>query len=244
MLTNFESRKLFNQFLEFIDQTHDQPVEAELTEDIENKVKDLEISYENDSSVIIREALSKFPIPYDCRHLGFRGCNTKSWKFLIDVLSDDNHSFNFPQAYHYPEGYGSRRIKNKQYDAQWKLCDEACKRLLVFLGKTFGWTFPKGFKLYEKIVTGPEREYRFKFRTRGFGGDQSIGVTTGPIDDSGPDWSGYDEVKLLSKINQLNKKLTLNPDCHEALDHLIPYIKYGRETYGWSDERTRALVSA
>jgi hypothetical protein len=158
---------------------------------------------------------------------------------LIDVLSDDNHSFNFPQAYHYPEGYGSRRIKNKQYDAQWKLCDEACKRLLVFLGKTFGWTFPKGFKLYEKIVTGPERGYRFKFRTRGLGGYLSITETTGPI---GGD--GYDEAKLLSEISQLNEELTFNPDCHEALDRLIPYIKYGQETYGWSDARTRALMSA
>jgi hypothetical protein len=162
---------------------------------------------------------------------------------LIDVLSDDNHSFNFPQAYHYPEGYGSRRVKNKLYDAQWKLCDEACKRLLIFLGKELGWTFPKGFKLYERIVTGPEREYSFKFRTRGPSGDQSIRVTTGPIDDSGPDWSGYDEVKLLSKISQLNKKLTLNPDCYEVLDRLIPCIKYGRETYGWSDEDTKGLMS-
>ena len=243
MIIHPESRKLFKQFLEFIGQTHDQSVEAEPTEGIERKVKDLEVSYENDSSVIIKEAPNKPSIPYDCRVLGFRSSNTKTWRFLMDVLSDDNHSFNFPQAYHYPKGYGLRRIKNKQYDAQWKLCDEACKRLLVFLEKTFGWTFPKGFKLYEKIVTGPEREYRFKFRTRGFGGDQSIGVTTGPIDDSGPDWSGYDEVKLLSKISQLNKKLTLNPDCYEVLDRLIPCIKYGRETYGWSDEDTKGLMS-
>ena len=56
MLINSENRKLFNQFLEFIDQTHDQSVEAEPTEGIESKAKDLEISYENDSSVIIREA--------------------------------------------------------------------------------------------------------------------------------------------------------------------------------------------
>ena len=239
MLINSENRKLFNQFLEFIDQTHDQSVEAEPTEGIESKVKNLEISYENDSSVIIREAPNKPSIPYDCRVFGFRSSNTKTWRFLMDVLSDDNHSFNFPQAYHYPKDYGLRRIKNKQYDAQWKLCDEACKRLLVFLGKTFGWTFPKGFKLYEKIVTDPERGYRFKFKTRGLGGHLSITGTTGPID-----MDGYDEVKLLSKISQLNKKLTFNPDCHEALDRLIPYIKYGQETYGWSDERTRALMSA
>ena len=239
MIINSESQKLFKQFLEFIGQTHGQSVEAEPTEGIERKVKDLEVSYENDSSVIIREAPNKPSIPYDCRVLGFRSSNTKTWRFLMDVLSDDNHSFNFPQAYHYPEGYGLRRIKNKQYDAQWKLCDEACKRLLVFLGKTFGWTFPKGFKLYEKIVTGPERGYRFKFRTRGLGGYLSITETTGPI---GGD--GYDEVKLLSEISQLNKELAFNPDCHEALDRLIPCIKYGQETYGWSDERTRALMSA
>ena len=239
MLINSENRKLFNQFLEFIDQTHDQSVEAEPTEGIESKAKDLEISYENDSSVIIKEAPNKPSIPYDCRVLGFRSSNTKTWRFLMGVISDDSHSFNFPQAYDYPEDCRSRRIKNKQYDAQWKLCDEACKRLLVFLGKTFGWTFPKDFKLYEKIVTGPERGYRFKFRTRGLGGDLSVTGTTGSINGE-----GYDEVKLLSEINQLNKELMFNPDCHEALDRLIPYIKYGRETYGWSDERTRALMSA
>ena len=151
----------------------------------------------------------------------------------MGVISDDNHSFNFPQAYDYPEDCRSRRIKNKQYDAQWKLCDEACKRLLVFLGKTFGWTFPKGFKLYEKIVTGPERGYRFKFRIRG-----------SSIDDTGTDCSGYDEAELLLEIGQLNNELTFNPDCHEALGRLIPYIKYGQETYGWSDERMKALMSA
>ena len=238
MIINSESQKLFKQFLEFIGQTHGQSVEAEPTEGIERKVKDLEVSYENDSSVIIKEAPNKPSIPYDCRVLGFRSSNTKTWRFLMGVISDDNHSFNFPQAYDYPEDCRSRRIKNKQYDAQWKLCDEACKRLLVFLGKTFGWTFPKGFKLYEKIVTGPERGYRFKFRTRGLGGDLSITRATGPIDED-----GYDEVKLLSEISQLNKELTFNPDCHEALDRLIPCIKYGQETYGWSDDLTRSVIS-
>ena len=238
MVANPESRKLFKQFLEFISQTHGQSAEAEITEGIESKVKVLEVSYENDSSVIIREAPNKPPIPYDCRHLGFRDCNTKSWKFLIDVLISDSLSFTFPPAYHYPEGYRSRRIKNKQYDVQWKLCDEVCKRLLIFFGKELGWTFPKGFKLYERIVTGPEREYRFKFRTRGLGGDLSITGTTGPIDGD-----GYDEAKLLSEISQLNKELTFNPDCHEALDRLIPCIKYGQETYGWSDDLTRSVIS-
>ena len=102
MTTTVECQALFHQFIDFISQNKDFSVrETEKvtpTLDIDREVRRLEISYESDSSVSIKVS-GKNKIPYDCRHLGFRDSNTKAWKYFIDVISGDTHSFNWGPAY-------------------------------------------------------------------------------------------------------------------------------------------------
>ena len=135
MNTTVECQVLFHQFVDFISQNKNVSIReikaATPTNDIDSKVRQLEISHESDSSISIR-APGKKAIPYDCRHLGFRDSETKAWKYFMDIVSGNTHSFNWGPAYEHKEN--SRvRLKIKNYDAQWKLCDEICKRLKCFL---------------------------------------------------------------------------------------------------------------
>ena len=238
MTTTVECQALFHQFIDFISQNKDFNVretqEVTPTPDIDREVRRLEISYESDSSVSIKVS-GKNKVPYDCRHLGFRDSNTKAWKYFINVISDDTHSFNWGPAYEHREG--SRvRIKIKNYDAQWKLCDEICKRFKSFFEKEFGWNFPKGYKLYEYIALGPDGERRFKFRINN--------SKTASIDFSSEDnLSALEEVDLLSKVQKLNNDYKSDPELSDGvIDELVVALNVGRKKYGWSEKKLEEMV--
>ena len=240
MTTTVECQALFHQFIDFISQNKDFSVretqEVTPTPDIDREVRRLEISYESDSSVSIKVS-GKNKVPYDCRHLGFRDSNTKAWKYFMDVLSGDTHSFNWGPAYEHREG--SRvRIKIKNYDAQWKLCDEICKRLKNFLAKELGWNFPKGYKLYEYVALGPEGERRFKFRINN-AKSTSIDFST---EDS---LSALEEVDLLSKVQKLHNEFNSDPEFSDSItDELVVALQVGQKKYGWSDKDVKEMVAA
>ena len=238
MTTTVECQALFHQFIDFISQNKDFSVretqEVTPTPDIDHEVRRLEISYESDSSVSIKVS-GKNKVPYDCRHLGFRDSNTKAWKYFMDVISGDTHSFNWGPAYEHREG--SRiRIKIKNYDAQWKLCDEICKRFKSFFEKEFGWNFPKGYKLYEYIALGPDGERRFKFRINN--------SKTASIDFSSEDnLSALEEVDLLSKVQKLNNDYKSDPELSDGvIDELVVALNVGRKKYGWSEKKLEEMV--
>ena len=73
MNTTVECQVLFHQFVDFISQNKNVSIReikaATPTNDIDSKVRQLEISHESDSSISIK-APGKKAIPYDCRHLG------------------------------------------------------------------------------------------------------------------------------------------------------------------------------
>ena len=238
MNATVESQVLFHQFVDFISQNKNVSIrdikKATPTNDIDNKVRQLEISYESDSSISIKVP-GKKSIPYDCRHLGFRDRETKAWQYFIDIISGNTHSFNWGPAYEYRED--SRiRFKIKNYDAQWKLSDEICKRLKSFFEKEFGWTFPKGYKFYEYIPTGPIGERRFKFKT-----DNSKSAS---IDfSSEDDLSALEEVDLLSKVQKLSIDYKSDPELSDGvMDELVVALNVGQKKYGWSDQYVKEMA--
>ena len=238
MNTTVECQVLFHQFVDFISQNKNVSIReikaATPTNDIDSKVRQLEVSYESDSSISIKSP-GKKAIPYDCRHLGFRDSETKAWKYFMDIVSGNTHSFNWGPAYEHKED--SRvRLKIKNYDAQWKLCDEICKRLKSFFEKEFGWNFPKGYKLYEYIALGPDGERRFKFRINN--------SKTASIDFSSEDnLSALEEVDLLSKVQKLSNDYKSDPELSDGvMDELVVALNVGQKKYGWSDKYVKEMA--
>ena len=238
MNTTVECQVLFHQFVDFISQNNNVSIReikaATPTNDIDSKVRQLEISFESDSSISIR-APGKKAIPYDCRHLGFRDSETKAWKYFMDIISGNTHSFNWGPAYEHKED--SRiRLKIKHYDAQWKLCDEICKRLKSFFEKEFGWNFPKGYKLYEYIALGPDGERRFKFRINN--------LKSASIDFLAEDsLSALEEVDLLSKVQKLSNDYKSDPELSDGvMDELVIALNVGQKKYGWSDNYVKEMA--
>ena len=184
-------------------------------------------------------------IPYDCRQLGFRDNRAKAWQFLIEVITEPEHTFNFGTAYLYPEGRTSARIKNKTYDARWKLCHEACKKLIRFFEKEYSWMFPKHYKLYESVETGPEGSKRFKFRVRNQVADGNHPDNSDHLlEETGLVYEALDELELISEINRLNDDFLINSDDNlRTPDQLAMAFKFGQKRFGWSDEKMRAILS-
>jgi hypothetical protein len=235
-----QHQALFNQFVDFILQKNVLSVgeiqKSEPMINVDQEVRSLEISYENDSSVSVKLP-GKQSVPYDCRHLGFRDSRAKAWRYFIDILSNDGGSFNFGPAYEYPEGDRLKRVKVKHYDAQWKLCDEVSKKLLSFFEKEFGWRFSKGHKLYEKIATGPDGERRFKFRVK----NSCFSEINKEAEDC---FSELDEIALISEINELNNEFSINPECEDDVSsRLVLAVKTGQRKYGWSDDHMMVMVT-
>ena len=240
MHTTLECQTLFNEFVEFISHKNDIHV-GEIkkntpTKDIDDKVRELEISYENDSSILIKVPGHR-PIPYDCRHLGFRDSQTRAWKFFIEVVSSNDHQFNFGPAYeYYSEGTRKKRAKIKHYDARWKLCDEVCKRLRKFFAKEFGWVFPKDYKLYERNLLGPEGERRFKFQIS----NPNSFKTSPAVEDT---FSELEELDLLSEIQKFQKEYMLTQESEDDIPvELFAALKVGQEKFGWPENHFKEMI--
>ena len=153
----------------------------------------------------------------------------------MNILSGNTHSFNWGPAYEHKED--SRiRLKIKHYDAQWKLCDEICKRLKSFFEKEFGWNFPRGYKLYEYIALGPDGERRFKFRINN--------LKSASIDFSAEDsLSALEEVELLSKVQKLSDNFKSDPELSDGvMDELVIALNVGQKKYGWSDNYVKEMA--
>lgn len=209
------------------------------------RVKNLEISYENDSAILIKTD-SKAAIPYDCRQLGFRDNRAKGWKFFVAILESKTHNFNFGAAYSYPDGSHRNRIKNKAYDAGWKLCSDLCKKLTLFFEREYNIPFPVGFKLYEKDPSGPTGERRFKFKI-GKSASETLEWNSefGAQDEAQARrrYAELDEAELRKEIVKLNSDFTQDSMVHNvAPDYIILASSVGRENFSWSDETMQNIL--
>jgi len=212
---------------------------SEDVQELEDKVSQIEISYENDSIIIIKLPGRK-PVEYNYRQLGFRSSETKTWKMLTDILSSSPYTFDFGVAYIYPDKSKSNRYKNKAYDSKWKLMDELNKKLLVFFKKEFAWEFPPGYKLYEHAKTGNNGERQFKFTVQPPSSEDRE-VSFPDIEKS---FLSLDEMELIKRIGQLYNDYSVDsPVQNEEPEVLVAAVNVGREKFGWDDKKIMAIMN-
>lgn len=231
-----------NQFKVLSREKPESPASRKLAEE---QVRNLEIRFEDDSTIIVKTP-KRPAIPYDCRQLGFRDNRAKGWRFFVEILESETHNFNFGAAYSYPDGSCRNRIKNKEYDAGWKLCNDLCKKLMLFFEREYNLDFPSGFKLYEKNPSGPAGTRRFKFIIR----KPSVDSFEWPSEINGKNeekvrlrYSGFGETELRNEIIGLNSDFSQDSMVHNAApDHLILAFKVGKENFGWSDDAMKNLL--
>ncbi len=213
---------------------------------VEEQVRELEFRYENDSTVLIKGP-KKQAIPYDCRQLGFRDHRAKGWKFFVSILQGDSNTFNFGTAYFYPDGSYKNRVKNKAYDAGWKLCNDFCKKLMQFLSREFEMRFPGGYKLYEKNPSGNSGERQFKFRIKR-PMHEELAWSSQPLDERGEDhlrkrYAPLSEDKLKREVRRLNSDFSVDSMAQNIdPDQLVLAFRVGRENFGWTDEVMKDLL--
>jgi len=140
------------------------PHQDEATEtSVEDFIRNLRVSYENDSEIKIREP-GKKANPFTCQSLGFRDNQTKEWKTLIRILQDIPPTYCLGPAH---ENVNGKKQKLSFYDAQQKLLGEINNKLVNFLNKNYPVNIPKNYKLYELCEGEKSGTYQFKFRVIG-----------------------------------------------------------------------------
>ena len=215
---------------------------------VEEQIRRLEFRYENDSTVLIKRP-KKSAIPYDCKQLGFRDNRAKGWKFFIAILQDETSSFNFGTAYFYPDGSYKNRMKNKAYDSGWKLCNDFCKKLMLFLTKEFEIKFPAGYKLYEKNPAGNTGNRQFKFAIKKPLAEE-LGWASSPLDENGEErlrkrYESISEDELKKEVRNLNADFSADSMAQNIdPDQLVLAFRVGQERFGWSDEVMKNLLEA
>ena len=205
---------------------------------LEEMIAQTRMIFENDSSILL-ELPGKPPVEYNCKQMGFRSQETKTWRMLINTLSSVPHTFNFGVAYSYPDGSKKNRQKCKDYDAKWKLLDELNKKLLVFFQREFSWSFPQGYKFYKDGVTVKDGDKSFKFIV----GVPSSEDQEAPLDNIEKHFLSLDESDLVKKIGALNDDFSVDSLVHnDPPEFLIAALNVGRNKFGWHDERVREII--
>jgi len=204
---------------------------------LEEKITHTRMVFESDSSILL-ELPGKPSVEYNCKQMGFRSQETKTWRMLIDVLSSSPHTFNFGVAYIYPDGSKKNRQKCKDYDAKWKLLDELNKKLLVFFQREFGWNFPQGYKLYKGAATAKDGDKSFKFIVK-----SPSSQDVAPLDDIEQRFLSLDESALVKEIGVLNNDFSVDSWVHtDSPEFLIAALNVGRNKFGWHDARVKEII--
>ncbi|MBT7682383.1 MAG: hypothetical protein HN668_12570 [Nitrospina sp.] len=215
----------------------DSQFSSEVLSKLEEKVSQTVISFESDSSILL-ELPGKPSVEYNCKQMGFRSQETKTWGMLIGILSSAPHTFNFGIAYTYPDGSKKNRQKCKNYDAKWKLLDELNKKLLMFFKREFSWSFPEGYKLYESNVAAKDGEKSLKLTI----GSPSLQDQV-PSSDIEKRFLSLDEKELVRNIRALNDDFTMDSYVHsEPPETLLAAVSVGREKFAWTDEKFGEII--
>jgi hypothetical protein len=205
---------------------------------LEDKVTHTKVAFENDSTILL-ELPGKPSVEYNCKQMGFRSQETKTWRMLVDTLSSSPHTFNFGVAYSYPDGSKKNRQKCKDYDAKWKLLDELNKKLLVFFQREFGWNLPQGYKFYKDDVTAKDGNKNFKFIV----GVPSSKDKEAPLGNIEKRFLSHDESTLVKEIRVLNDDFSVDSFVHnEPPEFLVAALNVGRSKFGWDDKKVMAII--
>lgn len=116
-----------------------------LTNDIDDQIKNLTIRYENDTQITMQQK-NKAKIPVALENLQFKGVGV-TWNNFLKVLQD-------PPLHYWrcPEGADKKQIK------------VISDRLIEWISKNFNINFPDKYRLYEIDRTKEPGTYSFKFK--------------------------------------------------------------------------------
>ena len=227
-IENLEDTKSFNS-----QQGSERKFSPEAVRKLEEKIAQLKISFENDSTILI-ELPKRKPVEYNYSQLGFRSNETKTWKMFINILSSAPYTFEFGTAYFYPDGKKTNRHKIRAYDAKWKLLDELNKKLLAFFKNEFAWEFPHGYKFYDYATLGTNGERCFKFIVQpSLSRDHKVSFS-----EIEKPFLSLDENELIIKIRQLNID-----DSNELPEVLVAAINIGVENFGWDNKKVLEIIN-
>jgi hypothetical protein len=226
--------------------------------ELEKRLEKIELTYENNSSIKIKLNANDNSKPYSWEELGFKSNKVKTWKLLLEILEYPNYGISFGQAYSYPDGTYKNRIKNKHYDAEWKICDELCKKLKNFIRIKYKYKIPNSYKLYKPCHLSGPGNFRLKFKIKKFN-------YTEPKETHKPlpvitraDLNNKNKIKLAPKRKELYKvteeELTLkvkelrgkinlseSTELDEIEVSLISAIKVGVEKFNWTENYVEEL---
>ena len=223
--------------------------------EIETRLEKIELTYEDNSSIKINENENKNSKTYSWKELGFKSNNVKTWKLLIEILEYPNYGISFGKAYTYPDGTYKNRIKNKHYDAEWKICDELCKKLKDFIRNNYKYEIPNSYKLYKPChLSGPGNyKLKFKIKKNKCTGRKEIHknkLTVTKVDQNKIEFTSKsvefykmteEELKLKIKELKDKTKFSKSTGLDEIEISLINAIKVGVEKYHWNENYVKEL---
>jgi hypothetical protein len=123
---------------------------------IENFIKNLRFSYENDSEIKIQQPNKKAK-NFNYNSLGFNNNRTKQWKAFLKLLQDPDPYFNIGRA------GTAASAERKNYESNKKLLTEINNKLIKFLNQNYPISIPPNFKLYKKCPEEGQGVYKFMF---------------------------------------------------------------------------------
>jgi len=139
-------------------------IQPETTEDPEDFVKNLRVSYKSDSEITIKIPGNKATVfTYD--DLGFK--DNEVWKAFIYTIKEPPHIYETGPPYNKK---GRKKERVSQYDAKMGRIRSINEKMIVFFNQEYPAQLPEGFKLYELCKEEGTGKYKFKFQiSRGDG---------------------------------------------------------------------------
>ncbi len=185
-------------------------------DEIENIVRNLVFAYEDNEQISIKAP--KMPKKlFTANSLGFKNSRVKTWKQLILILKNPEHTYNVGEA-------GEKNNINREYSRKLALMKDMCSKVSNFIAKEFSLSLPEGFKLYERVKGETPGTYAFKFRIR----DDNDTI----VDNFDPVLDKMSNEELIKKIATLKTQSDLMTDSKsdeqnsEILNHLSDLYFY------------------
>ncbi|MBN2180141.1 MAG: hypothetical protein JW743_12035 [Deltaproteobacteria bacterium] len=154
--------------------------------DPECYIESVSISYKNGLDIIVRVGNGD-PKTYSYEDLGFRREDTKTWLAFIQILKSEDH------LYYVGKAHGSRKIRNKQYDAHQQILRDISRKVVEFLNVTYKSQLPSNFHIFQRIHSERPGTYGPKFD-----------VPPPSINDV--DYTDYPKAELIAEIERLSEE--------------------------------------
>jgi len=154
--------------------------------DYKGFIRSLRVSYVSDTEIQIKAGNQRSKT-YSHAELGFHREDTKEWLTLIQILKSKDHAYCLGVA------HGAKKVRNKSYDANYKILREISKKFVSFLKETYKLQLPDNFQIFELIRSEHDGTYGLKFTISNFGTEDAH-------------YDGYSKDELIAEIEKLSSR--------------------------------------